>query len=260
MSTATKIGCAHCSDEFDTDEELLEHASKQHPEKLRRTSQTKKAEQTTLVNVILDKSGSMSSKVADIIGGFNTYIDELKKDAATEYLFTLTLFDTSFVERYLAEPLSSVKNLDDKTYRPEGNTALNDAIGRTIKLIETDSHKSDKIITVIMTDGEENSSHEYSHQAVKDLIEAKEKDGWGVHFPWGLAGCMESGDELWHRRIERRKVRHGQLPRDVRRRGARNDVRFGWRRTHDIMFRGNAVEDDAECESACQQIASAATD
>ena len=46
-----------------------------------------------------------------------------------------------------------------QTYRPNGNTALLDAIGNTVQTINTDGF--DKIITVIMTDGEENSSREW---------------------------------------------------------------------------------------------------
>jgi uncharacterized protein YegL len=175
MSTATKIGCA----------------SKNHAEKLRRPQ--KGTAKKTLVNVVMDKSGSMSTKVQDIIGGFNTYIAELKKDAAMEYLLTLTLFDTDFVEAYLAEPLSKVQDLDTKTYQPGGGTALNDAIGRTIKLVEGDSRNADKIITVIMTDGEENSSHEYSTEAVKQLIERKEKDGWAFIFLGASLNAFQQG-------------------------------------------------------------------
>jgi len=195
MSTTSiaKIGCAHCSEEFNTDQELLDHASKQHSDKLRRPKKSSNAKQTTLVNVILDKSGSMSTKIADVIGGFNTYIAELKKDDVSDYLFTLTLFDTDFAEKYLAEPLSAIADLDDKSYQPSGGTALNDAVGRTIKLIEGDSRNADKIITVIMTDGEENSSHEYSTDAVKVLIQAKEKAGWAFIFLGASLNAFQQG-------------------------------------------------------------------
>src|SRR5580704_12140665 len=41
--------------------------------------------QRVLVNVILDKSGSMGTKVQDVIGGFNLYLDELAKERTVEY-------------------------------------------------------------------------------------------------------------------------------------------------------------------------------
>jgi hypothetical protein len=84
--------------------------------------------QRVLVNVILDKSGSMSTKVQDVIGGFNLYLDELAKEPAVDYGFSLTLFDTVVEMKYKAAPLSKVAKLDDATYRPSGNTALFDAI------------------------------------------------------------------------------------------------------------------------------------
>ena len=130
-----------------------------------------------LVNVILDKSGSMASKLNDVIEGFNAYVKGLTKEDKVDYLFSLTLFDTVVAYRDVAIPLGSVRKLDMQTYVPGGNTALNDAIGITVRKVEGDSPQVDKVITVIMTDGEENSSREWTHDAVKSLIEQKEKEG-----------------------------------------------------------------------------------
>jgi hypothetical protein len=137
--------------------------------------------QRVLVSVILDKSGSMSTKVQDVIGGFNLYLDELGKEPAVEYGFSLTLFDTIVEMRYKAVPLTNVAKLDDATYRPSGNTALLDAIGNTVQTASTDGF--DKAIAVIMTDGEENSSREWTLQAIRELIKSKEAAGnWTSSF------------------------------------------------------------------------------
>lgn len=133
--------------------------------------------QRVLVNVILDKSGSMASKLNDVIEGFNAYVNGLSKEEKVDYLFSLTLFDTLVAYRDVAIPLGSVRKLDTQTYVPGGNTALNDAIGITVRKVEGDKPQVDKVITVIMTDGEENSSREWTHDAVKSLIEQKEKEG-----------------------------------------------------------------------------------
>ena len=133
--------------------------------------------QDVLVNVILDKSGSMASKTNDVIEGFNAYIAGLGKEDQVNYLFSLTLFDTQVAYRHVAIPLPEVKKLDGKSYQPGGNTALNDAIGITVRKVEADQPKVDKVVTVIMTDGEENSSREWTHDGVKCLIEQKEKEG-----------------------------------------------------------------------------------
>jgi uncharacterized protein YegL len=131
--------------------------------------------QRVLVNVILDKSGSMSTKVKDVIGGFNLYLDELAKEPAVDYGFSLTLFDTVVEMKYKAVPLAKVAKLDDTTFRPSGNTALFDAIGNTVQTVSTDGF--DKTITVIMTDGEENSSREWTMPAIRELIRSKESAG-----------------------------------------------------------------------------------
>jgi uncharacterized protein YegL len=133
--------------------------------------------QRVLVNVILDKSGSMASKLTDVIEGFNAYLDGLAKEDQVDYLFSLTLFDTQVAYREVARPLSSIKKLDARSYVPGGNTALNDAIGITVRKVDADRPLVDKVVTVIMTDGEENSSREWTLDAVKALIDQKEKEG-----------------------------------------------------------------------------------
>ena len=139
--------------------------------------QSQNPKQRVLVNVILDKSGSMASKLKDVIEGFNAYVDGLAQEHKVEYLFSLTLFDTQVAYRHVAIPLSQVHKLDAKSYQPGGNTALNDAIGVTVRKIDADRPQVDKVVTVIMTDGEENSSREWTLDAVKALIAQKESEG-----------------------------------------------------------------------------------
>jgi len=148
--------------------------------------------QDVLVNVILDKSGSMASKLNDVIEGFNAYLAGLGEEEKVKYWFSLTLFDTQVVHRDVALPLAQVKKLDTKSYQPGGNTALNDAIGITVRKVDAERPKVDKIVTVIMTDGEENSSREWTHDAVKALIEQKEREGiWTFVF-------LGAGLDAWH--------------------------------------------------------------
>jgi uncharacterized protein YegL len=151
--------------------------------------------QRVLVSVILDKSGSMSTKVQDVIGGFNLYLDELAKEQAVDYGFSLTLFDTVVEMKYKAVPLAKVAKLDDTTYRPSGNTALFDAIGNTVQTISTESFN--KTITVIMTDGEENASREWTLQAVRELIRSKEAAGnWTFVFLGANLDAFAQGASL----------------------------------------------------------------
>jgi hypothetical protein len=151
--------------------------------------------QRVLVNVILDRSGSMSSKVQDVIGGFNLYLDELAKEPAVDYGFSLTLFDTVVEMKYKAVALNQVARLDDRTYLPSGNTALLDAIGNTVQTVSTDGF--DKAITVIMTDGEENSSREWTLPGVRELIKTKEAAGnWTFVFLGANLDAFAQGESL----------------------------------------------------------------
>jgi len=133
------------------------------------------SKQRVLVNVILDKSGSMTTKVKDVIGGLNLYLDELAKEPEVDYGFSLTLFDTVVEMKYNAVLLAKVVKLDETTYRPSGHTALLDAIGNTVQEVKTDGYH--KTVVVIMTDGEENSSREWTLQAIRELIRSKEAAG-----------------------------------------------------------------------------------
>lgn len=150
----------------------------------------------TLVNVILDKSGSMGSCVTDTIGGFNTYKNELKKDKKSKYLFSLTLFDTSYENRHVAVALDAVPDLTPQTYVPGGMTALYDAIGKASTAVESSDVKYDKVLTVIMTDGQENSSREYRLPMVKELITRKEKEGWTFVFLGADLSAFAVGDAI----------------------------------------------------------------
>jgi uncharacterized protein YegL len=134
----------------------------------------------------------MASKTNDVIEGFNAYVAGLGQEDQVNYLFSLTLFDTQVAYRHVAIPLPEVKKLDSKSYQPGGNTALNDAIGITVRKVEADEPKVDKVVTVVMTDGEENSSREWTHDAVRGLIEQKEKEGnWTFVF-------LGAGLDAWH--------------------------------------------------------------
>jgi len=156
--------------------------------------QSQNPKQRVLVNVILDKSGSMASKLKDVIEGFNAYVDGLGQEDKVDYLFSLTLFDTQVAYRHAAIPLSQVHKLDARSYEPGGNTALNDAIGITVRRIEADHPQVDKVVTVIMTDGEENSSREWTLDAVKALIGQKESEGiWTFVFLGAAPDAWDQG-------------------------------------------------------------------
>ncbi len=137
---------------------------------------------------ILDRSGSMGGLESDTIGGFNSLIEKQKKEEGECYVSTV-LFDNVSEVIHDRVKLSEVKPLTEKEYYVRGCTALIDAIGGAIKHIGS-IHKyarpedvPEHTMFVITTDGMENSSHIYSSDEVKKMVEErKEKYGWEFLF------------------------------------------------------------------------------
>lgn len=127
------------------------------------------------VVVVIDRSGSMQTIAKDAIGGFNTFLKE-QQDVKGAANMTVILFDHEHLVLADAVPIADVKPLDTKTYIPRGNTALNDAIGRALATLDAKAPK--KAIVCILTDGQENSSREYTAAQIKERITKSEANGW----------------------------------------------------------------------------------
>lgn len=129
------------------------------------------------VSLVLDETGSMDVCRDATIGGFNEYIDELSK-RKERIRFTLTKFNSTKIEMVCdGLAVKDVARLNRDTYVPAAMTPLYDAIAQTIRATEQ-SAKGDSVLLVVMTDGEENASHEYNRDRLLKLIQKKEKAGW----------------------------------------------------------------------------------
>lgn len=125
----------------------------------------KKSMESTDIVFLLDRSGSMLGAESDTIGGYNSYLERMKKQ---NVFVTTVLFDDKYDVITERKKISKVNKLDNKTYYTRGSTALMDAIGKTIKYMDTKNTK--KVLFIITTDGMENSSKEYNKSQVKELI------------------------------------------------------------------------------------------
>ena len=137
---------------------------------------------------ILDKSGSMSGLEKDTIGGYNSLMEKQRK-LDGECVITTVLFDNRYELLHDRIDLRAVTPIKEKEYFVGGATALLDAIGRTIHKIAAvqehtaEEYRAEKVMFVIITDGEENASREYSAAQVKELIKRqKERYGWEFVF------------------------------------------------------------------------------
>jgi uncharacterized protein YegL len=137
---------------------------------------------------ILDKSGSMGGLEKDTIGGYNTMLEK-QKAVEGDCLITTVLFDNNYELLHDRIDIKAVSLITEREYQVGGSTALLDAIGRTIHKIgnaqkhTADEYQAEKVMFVIITDGEENASREYSSDKVKIQIEhQKSKYGWEFIF------------------------------------------------------------------------------
>lgn len=142
----------------------------------------------TEIVFILDKSGSMCGLEADTIGGYNSFLERQKK-VEGEAVVSTVLFSDRHIVIHDRVPIEKIEPLTEKQYTTDGCTALLDAIGRAVHHIGN-VHKyareedvPEKTIFVITTDGQENSSEEYTYEKIKKLIEKQqEKYGWEFLF------------------------------------------------------------------------------
>ena len=154
-----------------------------------------KPERIELV-LVLDKSGSMQGLESDTIGGFNSMIKK-QKALDVPVRVTAVLFNDKTDMLYESRSIHSVHALTEKEYEVGGTTALLDAVGSTILNVDQkgDIKKGTKVIFVIITDGMENASTEFTKTKVKQMISDKqEKSGWDfIYMGANIDAVAEAG-------------------------------------------------------------------
>ncbi len=150
----------------------------------------------TSITFLLDRSGSMKSILDDTLGGFNAYVDGLRD--APDALFSLLTFDSNSVDKVFTHmPVKEVPALTKKTYVPGASTPLIDAVVKTIRAIERSvTDPADKVVMAILTDGEENSSREFTWDDLTALIKEKTAAGWQFVFLGAGIDAYEQGARM----------------------------------------------------------------
>ena len=130
---------------------------------------------------ILDRSGSMGGLESDTIGGFNSVLMKQKKEKGDANITTV-LFDDQYEMLHDRYNLREVSNITANEYFVRGTTALLDAVGKTIsKMIHvqrraSEEERAKKVMFVIITDGMENASVEYSYNKINKMIDHQKKN------------------------------------------------------------------------------------
>ncbi|WP_228064412.1 vWA domain-containing protein [Novilysobacter avium] len=155
------------------------------------------------ISVILDRTGSMQDIRDDVVGGFNAFLAAQKAspDPAT---FTLVQFDSQdpYEVLHRGVGISDVPPLTLAQYVPRGATPLYDAMGQGILELEAglagmaDDERPNKVIFVVVTDGQENASREFDRARLSKLIAAKKKIGWDFVFLSADLEAFEDADRM----------------------------------------------------------------
>jgi len=148
---------------------------------------------STHLAILVDRSGSMMAIRADAEGGLKTMLAEQR---ALDGHLTIDLFqfDTEY---------EKVEDIDAWTLQPRGATALLDAMGRSITQVgeslaaRDEDERPEKVIFCIVTDGEENSSREWTLDEVSALVK-RQTDEWKWEFVFTAANqdAIRSGGNL----------------------------------------------------------------
>jgi len=145
----------------------------------------------TRVDLILDRSGSMWSGRDETVIGYNEHVQQFRQDAENQDLeVSLTTFNGNVFEHHWNVPAKELNEATVESYQPGGLTALRDAIGYVI-----DKHLSEEDdldyahLVIIISDGGENASRQYSPEMISELFEGCEKSGrWTFTF----MGCDQA--------------------------------------------------------------------
>ncbi len=160
----------------------------------------------TYYQLLLDRSGSMSSCIEQTVDGVNQQILRIKEIAGRfpeqELYTSLTLFNHKISPSWDRINPEKLRELTFSDYAPGGRTALFDAIGMTINHLqqsigEEAEQDEASIVIVIVTDGYENASTDFSHKQVASMIHDLEETGkWTFSYIGATLDAVEIAQHL----------------------------------------------------------------
>ena len=132
----------------------------------------------THIAILLDRSGSMSRIASDMEGGLKTFLNE-QKLVPGDLTISLTQFDDKYTPIFVRR---DVNDVEDIKIVPRGSTALIDSAYQMIKDVDEnlkslpEEEKPEKVLFLIITDGEENASTNFKLSDLKELITKQETE------------------------------------------------------------------------------------
>ena len=162
--------------------------------------------QKTIYHLVVDKSGSMSDCITGTIEGFNEQLASIRNLGVEfpeqEMVIGLTTFNGRVEHKFVCAPPTEAYLMNRENYVPSGNTALLDAVGKSIALIDIQKAEAEKempttVVMIILTDGYENCSRFYSHPQVQQMIECRQETGsWTFSYLGATLDAVEVAERL----------------------------------------------------------------
>ncbi|MEQ9455593.1 MAG: vWA domain-containing protein [Phycisphaeraceae bacterium] len=165
-------------------------------------------EKHTDITMILDRSGSMHGMQGQVIESFNSFLAE-QRDLDRPATFSLVQFNADVRSTIQTLPIDQIRDIDEQDYQPDGSTSLLDAIGGTIGHIRRrvkNLRNQPDVIVLVLTDGMENSSTQYSLKKIRGMITKAEERGWRFVF---MAAGLDAFSQ--HVGLGLRKERSAQM-------------------------------------------------
>ena len=141
------------------------------------------------VAVVLDKSGSMASTKEQTIQGYNEQVQQIKKNAKDQEVFvSLVTFSGDVFEHFWNEPADKLQEANAEDYVPDGTTSMRDAIGYTVQKLSKTAEKdsNNAFLVIVISDGATNDDKHVSREALRELIEGRQKQG---NWTFTYMGC-----------------------------------------------------------------------
>lgn len=127
--------------------------------------------------IILDKSSSMRPIAHEAVKAVNNFINSQKNGPDNCYVTVMEFADNPHYQI----KRTKIEECPEVSLNPYGWTALYDAVGLAITNLNTQIKNKRKkrptVLFVIQTDGEENRSHLYDFNQIKELIKVNQAKG-----------------------------------------------------------------------------------
>ena len=184
--------------------------------------------------IILDESGSMCTIYKQALDGVNETLNTIRQSQAEDdsqrHFVSLVAFDSSHLRFiYNGTPAEKTESITTEQYRPGECTPLYDAMGVTINDLRTRVADEDIVMVTVITDGEENSSQQYTAAMVKALVDELRLKGWtfaylganqdveavardlNIDNYMDFEASEEGAEDMWKQESEMRKRYYGLM-------------------------------------------------